>query len=96
MGASLAMALKNSKFTGTIHGYDFPEVIDEALEQGIIDSAINNWPQECTGADIVFLCTPINIIKEHLSSLNNVVDKNTTVTDLGSTKSRLRSGRVRK
>ncbi len=89
MGASLAMALKNNNFNGIILGHDFPEIIKQAKKLSIIDDVIDSWPQDCKGADIIFLCTPIKVIKEQLASLNNIIDKNTIVTDLGSTKTEL-------
>ncbi len=86
MGASLALAIKNNLPECRVWGYDRPGVMDEALHRGIIERKVGQWPAACAGADIIFLATPIGVIREHLAQLNGVVDKNTVVTDLGSTK----------
>lgn len=90
MGASLAQALKNSKIEMEIWGYDNQITIDHALGNAIIDKEIKNWPADCINADVVFLATPINVIKQHLSDLNNVISNDTVVTDIGSTKVELK------
>jgi prephenate dehydrogenase len=86
MGASLALAIKNSKLDATIIGYDFGPVLKQALDSRIIDRKIVNWPEDCAAADLIILATPIAVIKDHLSALNGIISKNTVVTDLGSTK----------
>ncbi len=91
MGASLAIAIKNSGLNCTIYGYDNPDILTQAEEKKIIDKKILQWPQDCRDADVIFLATPINVIKEHLSSLDNVVSKDTLVTDLGSTKDEIKN-----
>jgi len=89
MGGSLALAIKRSVENVNICGYDQSEIIFSALEQKIIDQGINQWPDECHDADLIFLCTPLDIIEQHLKELAKVISKNTIVTDVGSTKLRL-------
>ncbi|KAA3617163.1 MAG: prephenate dehydrogenase/arogenate dehydrogenase family protein [Calditrichaeota bacterium] len=89
MGASLAMAIKNSKLNATIYGFDFPDILIQATKKNIIDKEIHNWPQDCCDADVIFLATPIAVIKNHLADLNNIVSKTCVVTDLGSTKNEI-------
>lgn len=86
MGASLAQAINNSSIDAEIWGYDEEDTIDLALAQKIIGFPVKNWPADCSGADIIFLATPINIIREHLNDLNGLITKETLVTDMGSTK----------
>ncbi len=86
MGASLAMALKESAAEASIFGFDRKDVLATALRKDIIDGHIKEWPQECKGADIIFLATPIEVIREQLLQLNGVIDDATVVSDLGSTK----------
>jgi len=86
MGASLALAIKNSKLNCTILGFDFPDILKQATDSDIIDEKINSWPQDCSDADLIFLATPIAVIQNHLKDLNNFVQKTCVVTDLGSTK----------
>lgn len=91
MGASLALAIKNSNLNATIFGFDFPEIIGQAIEKNIVDEKIIHWPQDCSDADVIFLATPIKVIKEHLVNLNSVVTKKCVVTDLGSTKDEIKN-----
>jgi prephenate dehydrogenase len=86
MGASLAQAIKRHFPEYNLSGYDFPEVMDSALSMNIIDRAIRNWPDDCANADLIFLATPLRVIKEHLRDLNPVIRSQTIVSDLGSTK----------
>lgn len=90
MGASLALAIKNSTKNHTIWGYDKDEVLTQALEKKIIDVAIADWPNSMHDADLIFLATPINIIKKHLSELNGKIGYTTVVTDIGSTKAEIK------
>jgi len=89
IGASLALAVKQVHKDYLISGYDLPDVLDFAEKNKIIDRRIKNWPQGAVDADLIVLSTPLAIIKKQLDELNNVVDKNTVVTDTGSTKSEL-------
>ena len=86
MGASLALAIKQNIPRAEILGYDKEDVVTEALQSGIIDKSISEWPQDCKGKDIVFLCTPLGVLRQHLEDLNGVLNKSTIVTDVGSTK----------
>lgn len=91
MGASLAQAIKNSDYAAEIWGYDRKNIIDQALDLDIIDYPVSNWPDNCRDADLVFLATPIKVIKQHLDDLNQIISSNTIVTDIGSTKQELNS-----
>jgi prephenate dehydrogenase len=91
MGASLAQALMNSPGKSEIWGYDKPDILKQAMERTFIHKTLIDWPADCADADIIFLATPINIIKKHLHDLNGIVNKQTIVTDIGSTKSELQS-----
>lgn len=86
MGASLAMSIRQNNPGIQLSGYDTDEVLSEALKMGIIDQSILQWPEQCHEADIVFLATPLNIIRQQMVELNGIVGKDTIVSDLGSTK----------
>ncbi len=87
MGGSLALALSRQKNKHRIIGWDFPPILEQAVKNGVVGEAVKNWPQDCAGADVVFLATPVSVIKQQMRELNGVVDKSTVVSDLGSTKS---------
>lgn len=86
MGASLAMALKQNVSDIYIYGFDKPEIVAKALSLKIIDQKIDNWPMDARNSEIIFLATPLRVIKQHLEDLSKVVDKDTIISDLGSTK----------
>ena len=86
MGASLAMAFKQNVSDIFIYGYDLPEIMDKALSLKIIDQKIDQWPVGVQDSDIIFLATPLRVIKRHLDDLNGIIDSDVLVTDLGSTK----------
>ena len=83
------MALKQNRADIHISGYDHPHVAAEAKRMRIIDEIVKDWPVGCAGTDVVFLCTPLKTILQHIESLHNVIDKQTIVTDTGSTKAEL-------
>ncbi len=89
MGSSLAMALRQNVSDIFIYGYDLPEIIDKALSLKIIDKKIEYWPADTHDSEIIFLATPLRVIKEHLVDLNDIIDSDVIVTDLGSTKLKL-------
>ncbi len=89
IGASLAMAVKQAHSEYTLIGYDVPDVLAFAEKNNIVDVGVSNWPQDAADADLIVLSTPLSIIKAQLESLNNIVGKNTIVTDTGSTKGEL-------
>jgi len=89
MGASLALALRRNRPDYTVIGYDKPQILEEALENNIIQESVKSWPGDCHNADLIFLATPLKVIKEHLCQLSLVINKNTVVTDVGSTKAEL-------
>lgn len=86
MGASLAMALKQNVSDIFIYGYDTPKIMEKALSLKIIDKKIDKWPVGTNESEIIFLATPLRIIKKHLKDLSEVVDTKTIISDLGSTK----------
>ncbi len=88
MGASLAIAIRQNMPQIHINGYDFPQVMEEAMSAHIIDEAAS-WPADAAKADVVFLATPLRVLRDHLQELNGVVPQHVLVTDVGSTKAEL-------
>ncbi|MBN2709040.1 MAG: prephenate dehydrogenase [Calditrichaceae bacterium] len=89
IGASLALAIRKNMQGVVLYGYDFPDVLQTAVEKKIIDHPINDWSAECADADIIFLCAPLSVIEKHLHDLNRMVNPDCIVTDVGSTKAEL-------
>ena len=62
--------------------------LDRAASQRAMSRGyVNSYEEATAGADIIFIATPVNTIKEVLKSLSDAVgDKKVLVTDVGSTK----------
>ncbi len=87
IGGSLGLALQNTKLVSKVLGYDHNLTnCEDALELKLINEIVSfNEIKKC---DIVFLAIPVEAIIKTLASLDDV-DKNTTIVDLGSTKSEI-------
>jgi prephenate dehydrogenase len=86
IGGSLALALRQHGFTGTIVGCDSPEVLQRAVERGAVDRAEPNVAVAVQGSDLVVLATPVGAILSLFEQLAPTLAATTLVTDTGSTK----------
>ncbi len=87
MGASLAMALRESGFAGTISGVARSQATcDKALARGIVDRAGTVLPDAARDADLIVLCTPVRLLIEQIGELGAICKDNAIITDMGSTK----------
>jgi prephenate dehydrogenase len=86
IGGSLALALRQHGFTGTIVGCDSPEVLQRAVERGAVDRAEHNVAVAVQGSDLVVLATPVGAILSLFEQLAPTLAATTLVTDTGSTK----------
>jgi len=91
LGSSLSAALKR-KYGGavTLSAFSSPRTLEKARKTNLFNN-FYTYDQIITNAgghDFLFLCTPINIIKEHLKIISNIspLEKPLVVTDIGSTK----------
>ncbi|HPG37852.1 MAG TPA: prephenate dehydrogenase [bacterium] len=91
IGGSLALALKRKGYTGTIIGVDNPYALENAKKRKAVDLvySIEELGEAASQADLIFLCTPINVIIEHLQVLGKYVKPNTLITDVGSIKRKI-------
>src|ERR1017187_9526742 len=86
IGGSLALALRQHGFTGTIVGCDSPEVLQRAVERGAVDRAEPNVAVAVQGSDVVVLATPVGAILSLFEQLAPTLPPTTLITDTGSTK----------
>lgn len=86
LGGSLAAALKRTNCVGEIIGVDTPEVLENALEMGIIDKTSRSYQEGVKEADMVILATPISSILSIIPEIAQYLKPGTLVTDVGSTK----------
>ncbi|MDA7818002.1 prephenate dehydrogenase [Sulfurimonas sp.] len=87
MGGSLALSLKKLDFIEDVVGFDHnKEHEKQALELNLVKKIITF--EEVKNYDVVFLAIPVDGVIASLKNLINI-PKNTTVIDLGSTKSKI-------
>lgn len=86
IGGSIALDLKKVGFAKQITGVDqSKEHENEALELGITDK-IESLKNAVMLADIVILATPVNVSIALLPKILDLINPNTVVMDVGSTK----------
>jgi len=87
IGASMGLALKQSKADLEIIGHDKSmDVAGRALKRGAVDKTNWNLPGACDGAGFVILALPLDAIKETLAALKLVLAPGVIVTDTAATK----------
>lgn len=90
IGGSIAMAVKTRWPATVITGFDIDlEVLGTAHLQGVVDIASPTLGEACSGADFIFIATPVSVIPDVLKSLAGRVESQTIITDVGSTKKRI-------
>jgi prephenate dehydrogenase len=86
IGGSFGLALKKHKLAQHIAGAGHSGSTKKALERGAIDEACDSVEAAVTGADLVFLSTPVLAIFDLLERIKNSVPIGALITDAGSTK----------
>ncbi len=87
MGGSLALSLKKLDFIKKIVGSDHNETHQrEALKLGLVEEIVEF--EDVKNYDVVFLAIPVDGVIKALQNLTDI-DSDTTVIDLGSTKSKI-------
>jgi prephenate dehydrogenase len=89
IGGSLALALRQSGFTGNIVGCDKRAVLEIAAARGAIDRAEPDIERAILGSDLIVLAAPVGCILSHLEAIAPLAPPDTLITDTGSTKQRL-------
>jgi len=88
IGGSLGLALKKSgavdlKIIGIPRR---EETLKQALDMGAVDEGTTDHVKGSAEADIIFICTPINLIVPIVSEIAPGLKKGAIVTDVGSSK----------
>lgn len=88
MGGSIAKGLKLKNNNIEILAYDTNiSDLEIAKKEKIIDSYTTSVDNSFKGLDYIFICVPVKYTIDIAKSLENIVDDNTLITDIGSTKS---------
>ena len=88
IGGSLGLALKRSG-KGDLRIIGIPRregTLKKALEMGAIDEGTTDHIKGTVDADIIFVCTPVNLILPIVNEIANGLKKGAIVTDVGSSK----------
>ncbi|HUA16223.1 MAG TPA: prephenate dehydrogenase [Verrucomicrobiae bacterium] len=86
IGGSLALALKNKKFSGRIVGCDREATLEKARIRGAIDAGSSDPGDAVRGSQIVILATPVLAIVDLIERVGPALPARTLLTDVGSTK----------
>jgi prephenate dehydrogenase len=89
IGGSLALALRQHGFAGTVVGCDRQAVLDTAVERRVIDRAEADLSRAVVGSDVVVLATPVGCILSQFEAIAPMLPATTLITDTGSTKQKL-------
>jgi prephenate dehydrogenase len=90
LGGSLGMAIKNKNLVERVVGIHYHEgPLEEALKKEAADEVSTNFADGTKEADIVFICTPINIIVPTLQKILPHLKAGAMVSDVGSTKAEI-------
>lgn len=87
MGGSLGLAARERAGVAEVRGYSRTEAtLEAALEAGAITRACASLDEAVEGADLVFVCTPVRLVGEHVKQALAAAPEQAVVSDVGSTK----------
>jgi prephenate dehydrogenase len=90
MGGSLGMAVRGKAGVRRIVGYSRSgRSLAAALDLGAITESASTLAAACRDADIVFVCTPVRMIPQHVREALAAAPADAVITDMGSTKGTL-------
>jgi prephenate dehydrogenase len=89
IGGSVGLALK-ARSEGVVVAYDRAESISQrAVERGAADQAARSIQEAVSGADVVFVATPVGAIAASVAEAAKAAVSGAIITDVGSTKERV-------
>ncbi len=87
IGGSIALAAKRGGVVGRVLGVGHRQsTLDRARELGIIEEGFLEIPPAVAEADMVVLCTPVDLIVEQVILAGRHCPRGAVITDAGSTK----------
>ena len=87
MGSSFALALKRAGLVKRVVGYSkSPSTTERARQMGVIDVQAPSALLAVSGADIVLLAIPVSATEATFKAIRHLIDPNSLVMDVGSTK----------
>lgn len=88
IGGSLGLALKRAGLSG-LQVVGIPrraETLQKALEVGAVDEGTTDHVKGVVDADLIFVCTPMNLISPIIQEMTPNLKKGAIVSDVGSSK----------
>lgn len=88
IGSSLALAIKKQHAKVRITGMDIQQESEIfALKRGIIDARASSMTEAAKNADVILLCSPVEVVKQQLTVLSELdLKEEVIISDVGSTK----------
>ena len=87
MGGSFALALKRAGLVKRVVGYSkSPSTTERARQMGVIDVEAPSALLAVSGADLVLLAVPVSATEATFKAIRHLVNKNSLLMDVGSTK----------
>ena len=89
IGGSIGLGLKKSSAAADLKIIGIPrreETIGQAVALGAIDEGTTDHIKGAADADLIFICTPINLILTVISEIAPTLKKGAIITDVGSAK----------
>lgn len=90
IGGSLGLALKKKLPGLVVRGIDHkPESVQTAALLGAVDTASVQMEEAISGAEVIFLATPVSEMSRLVVQMRPYLNAGTIVTDMGSTKAQI-------
>jgi prephenate dehydrogenase len=89
IGGSIGLRMKSMSYPGMLLGHDTPEVLDEALERGVIDRGVGDLSEAVADADLIVLAVPIDEIVKILPTVLKNAKPEAVITDTAPAKQEL-------
>lgn len=87
MGGSLGLAARERVGVAEVLGFSKTRAtLDLALERGAITRACSSLEEAASGADLVFVCTPVRLLVDHVKAALAAAPPHAVISDVGSTK----------
>ncbi len=87
IGGSIAKTIRKNQPDTQIIAYNRTRsVLDQALKEGVINTAVDSIDDTFRSCDYIFLCVPVVTMLDYLKQLKPYIGAKTIITDVGSTK----------
>jgi prephenate dehydrogenase len=87
IGGSIGLAARRRGVAGRVVGVDRePAVLDRAREAGILDEGTVELRRAAASADLIVVCTPVDLVAGQVIEAAGACRPGTLLTDVGSTK----------